>query len=305
MSLPAAMFPVATFEDMGPTAFVLAVIRAECDPKGRCHKDQRFLAGKAGRMPIGTFGYHIAKLKKRGVIVVIRGSRRKKGVILIRPEHRWVTPEKSAPKPSECSNFSNTSSKASFRKKEAPAAPADAGEPASVFEKEGEGEPNPFGPCERCGVERQAPAPAPCRHCASTRRTPYGQPRQPRGPRLPRRRQRATEIMAAAQQAAERLIEKRFGPAEAPLADRLAVPPPPEIIPPDTGEVIAFPRQAAPRPRGFSPATDIMEAAYHAAERLIAERFPRDGCDHRHTASALSATGRDAASPRIDPERLD
>lgn len=261
MSLAFAGFPVATFADMGPTALVLATIRAECDSKGHCHKDQRFLAAKAGK-PLGTFSYHIAKLKTRGIIVVIRASRRKKGTIIIRPEHRWVTPEKPAPARPECTRNSDTSSKASF-KKEAPVAPASGGSaPPDISNLGKEGEPTP---------QRQ-----------STRRTPYGQPRMPRRPRQRRQRDVKARLMEAFRIA---------GAARESPPAWLAIPPPAvEIIPPS--EIIPFPREPRQRPRELStPTTRMMEAFYNAGRKLAAEHRDRDFGDHRETADAFPPGG--------------
>lgn len=123
MSLAFAGFPVATFKTVGdPTMLVLAVIRAECDIKGRCFKSQRYLAVKAG-IRASTLNHHVAKLTARGALALIHRGRRRPAVIIIRPEHRWVTPEKPAPAVSECSEASNTKSKAA-PEKETPGASA-------------------------------------------------------------------------------------------------------------------------------------------------------------------------------------
>jgi hypothetical protein len=64
MTLLFAGFPISTFKTVGTsTMLVLAVTRAHCDIKGRCFKDQRYLADKAG-IALGTFNYHLGKLKE-------------------------------------------------------------------------------------------------------------------------------------------------------------------------------------------------------------------------------------------------
>jgi hypothetical protein len=307
MSLAFAGFPVATFRTVAdPKMLALATVRANCDRKGQCFKTQRVLSAEAG-MALGTFNRQIAVLRMRGVVALLYRGRRRSAVIVILPEHCWVTPGKPAPTASECSTRWNTKSKASLKEKEPPVAPDAVGGDAPQFDdlgKVAESALQRFGCCQRCGAVRQVAAPAPCQQCGSTRRTPYRQPRPPRNPRGPRRRQRGAEIMAAAMAAADKLIMEKFGPAEAPPPDAapVAISPPPEIIPPNTGGVIAFPCQPLQRRRGFSPATDILEAAHHAAERFIAEHCSRDCGDHRDVARPLLAAGRDAGSPAIDHE---
>lgn len=305
MSLVFAGFPVATFDEMGTAARVLATIRAECDPKGRCHKDQRWLAGKA-RLPLGTFGYHVAKFKRRGVISVIRGSRRKKAVIIIRPEHRWVTAEKPAPKPAECSTFSNTSSKArgkDFILSDEPSAAPAQGSPPPVENLIEEGV-SALGDASKApligklrrtwgdGIVRNA-----IRRLEAERgkvRHPVGYLiaccKPPSGPALrPRRR---TSL-------AQTVLD--IGMATAQPASGPALPPPPDIIPPGhefvAGEVTPIPRQAAPRPRGFSPTTDNWEAFKHVAG-MSGNPDCTSGDDFARALLAAGRARRDAANDR-------
>ena len=287
MTLPFAGFPLSTFKAMGTAPLVLATIRAECDRQGRCFKDQRYLADKAG-LPPSTFNWHVGQFKKRGVIALVYRGRRQSAVIVILPEHRWVTPEKPAPAGSECPTQLDTSSKATLEK-DPPVAPASGGD-APVFEKSAEG---------GAGIEAEVPK-------VSHRRTPYGQPRAPRRPRAPRQRQRGAENAAACDIAIEKLIAKKFGPAAAKRVNAAPpVPPPPETALPDhqtplvideAGNVIPFtPRPSPPRQRrGFSPATDNARACHHAIEKLIAKRFPRDSGDRYDLAQPLLAAGRSA-----------
>lgn len=272
MTLAFAGFPVETFKLVPDqrSMIALATIRAECDRRGRCFKDQRFLAAKAD-IPLGPFNRCVAKLRARGIIALVYRGRRKSAIIAILPAHRWATPEKPAPKASECSTQEwNTSSKARLRK-EPPLAPQ-GGRARPVLNsdrEEGDGTPG--------GAQRY-------RNRA---------PRQPRAPRAPRQRSRRQQTTEAFTGAADRLIA-RLGlddePTTAKPAARPALPPPVEIIPPDrhqprmtvidavTGEAIPFtPRPVPQRRRGFSPASDNTEAFHDAAERLIA----RLGLDSR------------------------